>query len=309
MGANAYFDPMRGTVHFCYELMQERATSIRAQGPGVQNDKILDGVRRYTLSVLGHEIGHAVIGLMGVPVLGREEDVADGFALLLNLNDPAPDAIYNVWQVVLEFNASDSRRAVDRVLDRTKYMSDEHSLDAVRAANIACWLWGADSVKGRAMVNQVSERRRQRCPAEWRQIDRSWRALLGSALILPKAEASAVPLARIPEAVLARGQVLIPAGQFAAYAFSVQKPACTVDVKVQGLEGGALDVETYVFDEYNFLNWKSSIVANPTFNSGRNRVAQGTVQLGPGKYLLVVSNRFSTFTPKKVAVDAHMNCQ
>ena len=164
MGANAFYDPKQRAIRFCYELMQERAASIREQGANVQNDKILDGVRRYTLAVLGHEIGHAVIALMGVPVLGREEDVADGFSILLTLSDPAPDAVYNVWQSVLEFKAADSRNAFGRVFDRANVMSDEHSLDAVRAANTACWLWGADSMKGQAFANEVSERRRKRCP-------------------------------------------------------------------------------------------------------------------------------------------------
>ena len=35
------------------------------------------------LFVLGHEIGHALISELGIPVVGREEDGADSFAALM----------------------------------------------------------------------------------------------------------------------------------------------------------------------------------------------------------------------------------
>ena len=109
--------------------------------------------------------------------------------------------------------------------------------------------------------------------------------------------------------VLAKGQVPIREGAFVMYPFTITAARCAVDMRVQGLEGGVLDLETYVFDEYNYLNWKSSLPANGVFNSGRNRIAQGTIRVGPGKYVLVVSNRFSVFTPKKAAVEAVISCQ
>ncbi len=50
-----------------------------------QREKHVQFVVGNLLFVLGHEIGHAVIREMGVPVVGREEDAADFFSTLMAL--------------------------------------------------------------------------------------------------------------------------------------------------------------------------------------------------------------------------------
>src|SRR5690349_14654698 len=42
-----------------------------------------------------HEIGHMLVGELGLPVLGKEEDAADALAVILLLNDDTDDDSYN----------------------------------------------------------------------------------------------------------------------------------------------------------------------------------------------------------------------
>ena len=48
------------------------------------------------LFVVAHEMGHAVISELKLPVLGREEDAADTFAIIAALTGVANDFSYRV---------------------------------------------------------------------------------------------------------------------------------------------------------------------------------------------------------------------
>jgi Putative metallopeptidase len=50
------------------------------------------------LFVTAHEMGHAVMGEMQIPVLGREEDAADVFATLNALRLGTPSRMACLWQ-------------------------------------------------------------------------------------------------------------------------------------------------------------------------------------------------------------------
>src|SRR5262249_60885285 len=50
-----------------------------------QRKAIVEFVVGNTLFALVHEVGHALISEMGLPVLGREEDAADTYAVLAML--------------------------------------------------------------------------------------------------------------------------------------------------------------------------------------------------------------------------------
>src|ERR1700676_2962934 len=57
----------------------DSAPRLKKMSPQAKR-QLVEFVVGNTLFVLAHEMGHALIGQMNMPVLGREEDAADSFA-------------------------------------------------------------------------------------------------------------------------------------------------------------------------------------------------------------------------------------
>jgi hypothetical protein len=83
-------------------------------------------------------------------------------------------------------------------------------------------------------------------------------------------------------------------------------PANATDVRVEGTfnasGGTGNDVEVYLLNDDEFVNWQNRHAVSALYNSGR--MTQGTLDAvlppGAGTYHLVFSNKFSLFSPKAV---------
>jgi hypothetical protein len=64
--------------------------------------------------------------------------------------------------------------------------------------------------------------------------------------------------------------------------------------------GRGNDIEVFILDEDGFENWRNGHRAPTYYNSGRATVGRFNVRLGPGKYYLVMSNKFSSVSNKVV---------
>jgi hypothetical protein len=96
----------------------------------------------------------------------------------------------------------------------------------------------------------------------------------------------------------------LDAGQYLVYAFDLRDwGPCSVRSHVAGTHGGGRDVDVFFVDE----NGLSSFKAGAPFDAylSRQRTTDETIDLtvGPGRYYLIVSNRFSWLTGKSVVVD------
>ena len=180
---NALFDRQRSAIVICWELLELIA--------GVARDDIelmTAGRTEFASTVDGaiwgiffHELGHAVIALNGVPITGREEDVADQFALYLAVVFAEPAGIPVVKPTVWLFSHL-SKRVDMATADQASIrnlMADEHSLDQQRIFNLACWSLGASPQRGihTARLVDLPESRARRCPAEFAALERGFRAL------------------------------------------------------------------------------------------------------------------------------------
>lgn len=160
----------------CYELPELTASLLTAAG--VEQTGRLTGGQ--TVFALLHEVGHALIDVLDIPVAGREEDAADQFAafLLLHLGSVgAEGALSAAYFFGLMHQAQAGA-------GRDYPFWDEHSMDAQRFYNILCWLYGSDPARYGGLVADgwLPQERAVRCPEETRRLLRSWRALLGPRL-------------------------------------------------------------------------------------------------------------------------------
>ena len=119
--------------------------------------------------ILAHEFGHALIHNFNLPVLGREEDAADGIATVMLLKAEGGAAYASE---AAEFWANFSGRQNPPAL--VEY-ADNHSFDRQRAYNILCWVGGSNEAILQAFAENevVPESRPASCPAEWQLLRRS----------------------------------------------------------------------------------------------------------------------------------------
>jgi hypothetical protein len=159
--ANAFYDPHNRTVTVCHELV----ALIAATFPG---DRYL---RHVYLYVVMHELGHALIDVLDLPVVGREEDAADQFAALFFI-DVADRDLGAVMGVVLA--AQFVRRTP---ADRTAYW-DNHAFGEARYYQLMCLIYGGASATRDVVAQVLPPERAPQCIAEYGQLRRGWNRLL-----------------------------------------------------------------------------------------------------------------------------------
>ena len=94
------------------------------------------------LFVALHELGHALVGQLRLPVLGREEDAADYFATLAMLETGTEFSVNVLVQAARGWFLSDRR---DKKQGNMLTFYDEHGLDQQRAFAIVCLMVGSDA--------------------------------------------------------------------------------------------------------------------------------------------------------------------
>jgi hypothetical protein len=143
---------------------------------GLSQDQIRDRIEFVVGNVIFatlHEVGHMVIAEMGLPVLGREEDAADAFAVIagLKVNNEVSDNI--LIQSARGWFMSD-RRAKKQKAPLVFY--DEHGLDQQRAYNIVCLMVGGNPEKfsKAADLTKMPDERQGTCQSDYSNASWSW---------------------------------------------------------------------------------------------------------------------------------------
>jgi hypothetical protein len=154
-----------------------------ALAKGARDPKALtiEFVRDNIRFILLHESGHAMIDMLDLPAVGREEDSVDQLAAVLLLSHVETAENQNDIARVLQLAATwfklNSAGAQNN--DMSVY-ADEHALDAQRYFNLLCIVYGRDPDNFAGIVEHgmLPKERADRCPDESAKITRSWARLL-----------------------------------------------------------------------------------------------------------------------------------
>ena len=169
---NAYYDGDKREVAVCFELIEwyyeHMADAYDSE------EELDDAVAGAFVFVFFHEIGHALVDVLDLPITGREEDAVDQLSAWILLDGAEGDQA--VLDAALSFYAASE--SADMV-DEGKY-ADEHSLDQQRFYNMVCWVYGSDPNGYEHLLEDdyLPAARAERCEGEYAQIDRSWTRLL-----------------------------------------------------------------------------------------------------------------------------------
>lgn len=129
------------------------------------------------LFVAAHEVGHAVIGQMELPVLGREEDAADSFAILTAVrlgNAFSHRVLTEAAQGYLLSERRDKKQGI-----KFAYYG-EHGMNLQRGYQIVCFVVGSDPKKYQELAERTNlpEDRQDSCRADFNNTTWSWDTLL-----------------------------------------------------------------------------------------------------------------------------------
>jgi hypothetical protein len=164
------------------ELFQAR---IKAAGeklgsrPGFKNvplkdrQELAEFVTGNMLFVILHELAHAAVTEMGLPVLGRSEDAADSFAAVGLIRIGSNFTHQVLTEAARGWFLADRR---DRETDDSVAFYDEHGLNQQRAYQIVCFMVGSDAemFKDLATMTKLPKERQESCAGDFSNAAYSW---------------------------------------------------------------------------------------------------------------------------------------
>lgn len=195
---NAFYDPQRRVIVLCYEIADDIVQEFRYDNlTPEQRDKAVMGAISF---VLFHEIGHALVDVLDLPITGREEDVADQVATL-TLADSDPMAAYwaaEYWRQKDDLGDTGLLKGLVGMFRTPGQFADEHSLDEQRFFNVLCWTYGGDPAGRSYLLPLITQARAQRCPGEYRRISLALGTILARHLKPTGAVPRSTPAATVP---------------------------------------------------------------------------------------------------------------
>ncbi|MBA3453334.1 MAG: DUF4344 domain-containing metallopeptidase [Deltaproteobacteria bacterium] len=168
---NAFYDPNTKRIIVCYELLDYFLGMFK---PTAKNDDELgNAVMGAVMFAFFHEAGHGLIHILDLPAVGREEDSVDQLATLILIAGGDPGvamALSGAYWFQLQSKQSGNK---------TPFWN-EHAFDGQRFYNILCLIYGSAPEKYGEFVTSgnLPKDRAQRCPEEYRKINKAWEKLL-----------------------------------------------------------------------------------------------------------------------------------
>ncbi len=162
------------------DFVHVRSSTDAIEQPLTEPDAV-DPVERFVESniaeTLYHELGHALIDKLDLPVFGPEEFAADMFALVM-INELHTEA--DVLQIAYDVAAAYQAGAVKERSASATDMWDLHGTDAQRYYNVACMIYGADPDNRAEVIRKLDlpDARAETCAEEYALTYHAWKGVL-----------------------------------------------------------------------------------------------------------------------------------
>lgn len=167
----------QGVIVMPYEFIVQNDEIFAAAGYSETVEEQQEALLLLTEYVLHHEVGHALIDVLDLPVLGKEEDAVDGFAALIATH-------LDLDEVALTAAASfDILSQMSEEFVMAEFW-DSHSLNEQRMFTIVCLIYGSDPEEHAELLDAVGMPAEEgpRCQQDYVQTARSWSRVLGEYL-------------------------------------------------------------------------------------------------------------------------------
>ncbi|MDA0149015.1 DUF4344 domain-containing metallopeptidase [Vibrio sp. LaRot3] len=169
------YDPETHVVHMPYNFYQQALNYFKANDYEKKFGKSAEaGAIDTILHTLLHEAGHAYIEDQNIPILGKEEDAVDNFAVVMMIEyvEDGDDAAISAADM-FAFESDDR----PDYYDFGEYI-DEHSFDLQRYFSTLCLVYGSDPDKHAGLLDEVENdylsERKEFCEFQYPAISQSW---------------------------------------------------------------------------------------------------------------------------------------
>jgi hypothetical protein len=171
--AGASYDEKARRIELCYELVAEAEELFKDDTDSKDElDSLILGAVEF---VFHHELGHALVDVLDLPITGREEDAVDDLATLIYVWADAEEIALLAAQQFFLMGVKEADEVRD-VQDLAFWA--EHTLSLQRFYAVACLVAGGKPQREAEILETVPELAGRACAAEFKQKDSSWRRLL-----------------------------------------------------------------------------------------------------------------------------------
>ncbi len=138
-------------------------------------------ILRYYGAVFGvffHELGHALIDELQLPITGREEDVVDELSTMILLM-VREEMRNEATEMILGWASFWGAAAEEKGQKKAPWW-DSHSPDMIRFGDIICLLYGSDPEEFEQLMDdlEVPDRRKYQCIQRYKEREESWERLM-----------------------------------------------------------------------------------------------------------------------------------
>lgn len=176
--ANAYYNPSNKKIIMCYEFIDSLRNDMSLFETQEEGTYAITSIFLFTFY---HELGHALIDLYDLPVIGKEEDAADHISTLilqaLPLSEDEPLANDDIILYAAKWFQIKGSHATS--IDSLPFW-DEHSFDKQRFYSLVCMVYGSNPEHYQVLVDYdvLPSERQQECIVEYSKISRNMNILL-----------------------------------------------------------------------------------------------------------------------------------
>ncbi len=136
---DAYYNFVNKDITLCNELLDDIRQYGISSGIATQDSSHTYAAAVFGYLIFSHELGHALINLYELPVLGKQEDAADAFSVVLLMEEAGKTQAQREEIAKFQIEAA---MYMYYLTQGTKF-TDVHSMNNVRLANLTCWAAGA----------------------------------------------------------------------------------------------------------------------------------------------------------------------
>lgn len=163
--SGAFYDPSRPAVQLCYELMVELAEALMSSDE--DGEDLFVGA--FALILL-HQVGHAFVDLMELPVSAPPEEAADQLAVVM----------LAFAEAELQSGAPGVVMLSEMEVDWENPGSGQNPLSGARLDNLLCLLYGSDPDAHEWLMEEgyLTAGRASGCQARYEEVQAEWIAML-----------------------------------------------------------------------------------------------------------------------------------
>ncbi len=146
----------------------------RSTGTGRRQDPVERFVESNLTETIYHELGHALIDVLDLPVFGPEEFAVDLFAIvMINRMHDEDTAVQMAFDIAAAYDAGAMKEST---AGRGPAMWDVHGSDRQRYFNLACHMYGANPYARDRIADQLGlpDARAETCQEEYALTSRAW---------------------------------------------------------------------------------------------------------------------------------------